>query len=77
MTDLLLGEGGYLAQVPTGVPAVLSMTGLAEQDDSIGLFEFVGKAMADPALPLVMFCTLTDDGFQIRTSCIDRADETP
>ena len=73
--DLLLAPGGYLAQVPAGVPAVLAMTGIAEQDDSIGLFEFVGKAMEDPAFPLVMFCALGPDGWNIRTSCVDREDE--
>ncbi len=77
LADLLLAEGGYLDQVPAGVPAVLALAGLADQDDSIGLFEFVGRAMANPALPLAMFCSREKGGFHIRTACAERADETP
>lgn len=72
LADLLLGEGGYLAQLPVTVPAVLALTGLAEQDDSIGLFEFVGRAMNRPEFPLVMFCSLGEAGLAIRTACAER-----
>ncbi len=74
--DLLLADEGYLAQVPAKVPAVLAMSGLAEQDDSVGLFEFVGHAMAESALPLAMFCAETDGGWEIRTACVSREDES-
>lgn len=76
MADLLLVPNGYLAQVPTGVPTVLALTGLADQADSIGLFEFVGRAMARPELPLVMFCSATDGTLQIRTACAERGAES-
>ena len=69
---LLFAEGGYLDQVPTGVPAALALTGLQDQDDSIGLFEFVGRAMDHPALPLVVFCNRVDDALVLRTACVDR-----
>jgi probable selenium-dependent hydroxylase accessory protein YqeC len=72
VSELLLAPGGYLAQVPDGVPSVLAMTGLSLQDDSIGLFEFVGRAMADPALPLAMFCSEGPDGPMIRVACVER-----
>ncbi len=68
MDDLLLGEGGYLDQVPADIPAVLGITGLEEVADSIGLFGFVGRAMGHPRLPLVMFCSRGEDGMQLRTA---------
>ena len=77
LAELLLADGGYLAQVPSGVPAVLALTGMTEQNDSIGLFEFVGQAMDHPRLPLVLFCQLGPDGCTIRTACVEREDEAP
>jgi len=74
LKELLLADGGYLSQVPPGVPAVLSLAGLAVQDDSIGLFEFVGQAMAHPSLPLVMFCSRGEKAFEIRTAYVERQD---
>ncbi len=76
LVKLLLDDGGYLAQVPAGVPAVLALTGLEEQDDSIGLFEFVGKAMDNSALPLAMFCTQGPEGLSLRTAFAERAEDT-
>jgi probable selenium-dependent hydroxylase accessory protein YqeC len=52
---LLLEPGGYLAQVPGRVPVVLALAGMAEVADSIGLFDFVGRAMEHPRLPLALF----------------------
>ena len=66
---LLLEPGGYLSKVPDGVPIVLALTGLEDQADSIGLFDFVGRAMADARLPLIMFCDLAADPPVIRTAC--------
>jgi probable selenium-dependent hydroxylase accessory protein YqeC len=66
---LLLDQGGYLSLVPEGVPAVLALTGMDEQQDSIGLFDFVGRAMADTRVPLIMFCDLAADPPVIRTAC--------
>lgn len=66
---LLTAPGGYLAQVPTGVPVVLVLAGLEQQPDSVGLFEFCGRAMDHPRLPLVVFCSLADGGLQLRTAC--------
>jgi hypothetical protein len=77
VADLLLADGGYLAQVPDGVPAVLALTGLADQDDSIGMFGFVGQAMENPALPLAMFCTLGDEGWDLRTAYAEREEDAP
>ena len=58
------------------MPAVLALTGLAEQDDSIGLFEFVGKAMEHPALPLAMFCSRAPEGWTLRTAFAEREEDS-
>lgn len=72
-SSLLLASGGYLDQVPVGIPALLALTGLDTLDDSIGLFDFVGRAMADTRLPLAVFCDLAADPPSLRTAC--RLDE--
>jgi probable selenium-dependent hydroxylase accessory protein YqeC len=72
--DLLLKPGGYLARVPEGIPCVLALTGMDEQPDSIGLFEFVGQAMDNPRLPLTMFCDFGQDEPVIRTACNEEDD---
>lgn len=69
--QLVLGEDGYLARVPEDVPAVLALAGLGEQADSIGLFSFADRAMADPRLPLVLFCETSADPPSVRTACRD------
>ena len=66
---LLKGTGGYLDQVPADVPIVLALTSMADQDDSIGLFDFVGKAMEEERVPLVVFCETTGETPYFRTSC--------
>ncbi len=66
---LLLESQGYLAQVPEGVPAMLALAGMGEVEDSIGLFEFVGKAMQDPRLPLTLFAETEGDEPSFRTGC--------
>jgi probable selenium-dependent hydroxylase accessory protein YqeC len=71
LTRLLEHDGGYLDRVPPRVPAVLALAGLSEQDDSIGLFEFVGRAMEHPELPLVLFCSLGPAGLAVRTACAE------
>lgn len=73
--QLLTGPGGYLDQVPAGVPAVLVLAGLEQQPDSVGLFEFTGRAMADPRLPLVVFCSRGPEGLLLRTAY--REDDGP
>lgn len=65
---LLLEPGGYLDRVPEAVPAVLALTGMSQQEDSIGLFAFAGEAMDHPRLPLVMFCGFDSRGSSIRTA---------
>jgi probable selenium-dependent hydroxylase accessory protein YqeC len=65
---LLKEPGGYLSRVPEGIPCVLAMTGMGEQPDSIGLFDFVGRAMENPRLPLAMFCDLNAEPSVIRTA---------
>lgn len=75
---LLAGPGGYLDQVPGHVPVVLALTGLEEQPDSVGLFEFTGRAMAHPRVPLVLFCSRLDGGLSLRTACREEdADDEP
>ena len=69
LRHLLLAEGGYLAQVPAGVPALLALTGLDDLADSVGLFDFVGRAMADERLPLIVFCGLGSTPPTLRTAC--------
>lgn len=66
---LLTAPGGYLDQVPQQVPVVLAMSCMAGQDDSIGMFEFTGKAMENERLPLVVFCETTGEEPSFRTSC--------
>ncbi len=72
---LLLEPGGYLSRVPEGVPCVLALTGMGEQPDSIGLFDFVGRAMENPRLPLTMFCDLAADKSVIRTAYNEESGE--
>jgi len=67
--DLLLEPGGYLDRVPGEVPCVLALTGMDEQPDSVGLFDFVGRAMAHERLPLTLFCDLAAAPPVIRTAC--------
>lgn len=66
---LLTAPGGYLDQVPAEIPVVLALTGLAQQDDSIGMFEFVGKAMENERMPIVVFCETSGENPSFRTSC--------
>ena len=66
---LLQKGGGYLDRVPAGVPCVLALTGMEAQPDSIGLFDFVGRAMEDGRLPLTLFCDLSAEPPGIRTAC--------
>ena len=73
---LLQKGGGYLSQVPESVPCVLALTGMDQQQDSIGFFDFVGRAMAHERLPLAMFCDLAADPAVIRTVCQQESDET-
>ena len=73
---LLLEPGGYLSRVPAGVPCVLALTGMGEQPDSIGLFDFVGRAMGHERLPLAMFCDLDSDRPVIRTACLQEDGES-
>ncbi len=69
LQDILLGAGGYLEQVPDGIPTMLVLTGMDEQDDSIGLFSFVGQAMESPKLPLVVFCDFGTEEGEIKAAC--------
>lgn len=64
--ELLTGPGGYLDQVPDEIPVVLALTGLDQQPDSVGLFDFVGRAMVDPRLPIVVFGSLVGDEPSLR-----------
>jgi probable selenium-dependent hydroxylase accessory protein YqeC len=66
---LLLEPGGYLSRVPQGIPCVLALTGMSEQPDSIGLFDFVGRAMGEPRLPLIIFCDFGAAPPVFRTAC--------
>lgn len=66
---LLTGPGGYLDQVPDGVPVVLVLAGLEQQPDSIGLFGFTGRAMEHPRVPLVLFCSRGEGGLSLRAAC--------
>ncbi|MBK8165994.1 MAG: putative selenium-dependent hydroxylase accessory protein YqeC [bacterium] len=66
---LLTAPGGYLAQVPADVPVVLVLAGLEQQPDSVGLFEFTGRAMDHPRVPLVVFCSRGEEGLVLRAAC--------
>lgn len=65
---LLTGPGGYLDQVPAQVPVVLALAGLEQQPDSVGLFEFTGRAMEHPRVPLVLFCSRAETGLSLRAA---------
>ena len=66
---LLQGSDGYLAQVPAEVPALLVMAGMGEVVDSIGLFDFLGRAMQEPQLPITVLCEAAGDKPSFRTGC--------
>lgn len=66
---LLTAPGGYLARVPASVPVVLVLAGLEQQPDSVGLFEFCGRAMELPRVPLVVFCSRAEQGLHLRAAC--------
>ena len=73
---VLLEPGGYLGQVPPHVPAMLAVAGMSQVDDSIGLFDFVGRAMAHPRLPLTLFCETSGEEPSFRTGCRREDQET-
>lgn len=73
--ELLAGPGGYLDQVPPDVPTVLALTGLDLQPDSVGLFDFVGRAMAHPRLPIVLFGSLAGDDPGLKAVCREDVEE--
>jgi tetratricopeptide (TPR) repeat protein len=50
-------------------PLVLAVTGLEDQPDSIGLFAFTARVMADPGLPVVLFGSRNDGGLSLRACC--------
>lgn len=68
LNTLLFATGGYLDQVPPAVPAVLALTHLDAQEDAVGLFEFLGQVVLNPALPLVMLCSMSSGERSIRTA---------
>lgn len=63
-----------LAGLPPEVPAVLALTGLEAQPDSIGLFACTGRLMAAPPLAVVLFCSAAADGLSIRACCRAQGD---
>lgn len=67
--DLLLDPA--VTALPAA-PIVLVVTGLEDQPDSIGLFAFTARMMADPRLPVVVFGSRSDAGLELRACC--RAD---
>ncbi len=72
--ELLIGPGGYLSQVPDDVPLVLVLAGMDDLSDSIGLFDFMGKAMAHPRIPLALFCETSGENPSFRAVCRQMAD---
>ena len=56
-------------QVNMHPPSLGVLTGMDVQDDSIGLFGFVGQAMEDVRLPLVAFCDFGSEKGDIRVAC--------
>ncbi len=73
--DLLTLPGGYLDQLPPDVPAVLVLNGLDDQPDSIGLFEFAGRVMDLPRVPLIVFAGREGDGRTLRAACRIEGDD--
>jgi len=75
LADLLLDPAR--TGLPPAAPIVLALTGLREQPDSIGLFGFAGRVMADPRLPVVLFCGGEDHAPAIRACCRAAAGDAP
>jgi hypothetical protein len=76
LLGMLVEKGGYLEQVPEQVPVILALMGMAEVDDSIGLFDFVGKAMMHPRLPITLFCETGGESPSFRAGCrVDSGDQ--
>lgn len=69
LLTLLTGESGYLDQIPCGLPTVLVLAGMGQAQDSIGLFDFMGRAMADERIPLAVLCELAGPEVSVRTVC--------
>jgi hypothetical protein len=76
LLGLLQAPDGYLARVPAEVPVVLALGGLGSQEDSIGLFDFVSRAMQDPRLPLVTFFEAAGENPGFRTACAEPEQES-
>lgn len=74
---LLTAPDGYLARAPEGAPVVLALGGLSSQEDSIGLFEFVGRAMSEAEVPLVTFFETAGDAPSFRTACLEPGADGP
>jgi hypothetical protein len=73
--DLLLDPA--VTGLPLATPTVLALTGLQGQPDSIGLFEFAGRVMTDPRLPILLFCAGTGETPEIRACCRTAGAEDP
>lgn len=71
---LLAGPGGYRGRVPAGVPVALALTQLAACRDGPGLYAFVGRAMAEARIPLVLLAELAGGEPSVRTACQADAD---
>ena len=76
--SVLTGSGGYLDQVPAEVPVLLTLVGMGDLADSIGLFDFMGKIMTHPRIPVALFCETTGQEPSFRTVCrIEENSEPP
>ncbi len=68
MEHLLIGPGGYRERVPEGVPAVLALLQMGSCDDSIGLFDFLGRVMSSAGFPVVVLGELGSGTPEVRTA---------
>lgn len=66
---LLARPDGYLGRIPVGVPVLLALLQMDECDDAIGLFSFVGRAMDELDLPVVLLGDTSGPEPRLRTVC--------
>jgi len=69
LLNLLAGPDGYLGRVAPGVPTMVALLQMDENDDAIGLFETVGGIMDDLDVPVVLMGDTSGPEPRLRTAC--------
>ena len=69
LLNLLERPRGYLGRVAEGVPIMIALLQMDENDDAIGLFETVGAVMERLAVPVVLLGDTSGPEPRLRTAC--------